>query len=158
MVPGRIFYGETMARSAIPDFGKEWPAYEYKPWPKYVGLDAEGEALIAKDQDEFDAMKPLAAYPKVMGTDKNGKEVIANIPRDLEWKKAQVVKPPEDPAVVAKREADAAFDAAEVKRKAAAYDAMMAGQDAKKEPSAPPVTAQQNALTAPTGLKKSKAA
>lgn len=146
-----------MARSAIPDFGIEYPPYEYKAWPKYVGLDADGEALIAKDQDEFDEMKPRAAFPKLMGKDKAGKDVIAQIPRDLEWLKGQVATPPEDPAVVAKREEEAAAAIAERDRKAAAYDALMAGKDAPKEP-APPVTNQQNALTAPTGLKKSKAA
>lgn len=150
-----------MARSAIPDFGKEWPEYEYRPFPKYVGLDADGQALIAKDQDELDELKPLAVFPKLMGKDKNGKDVIAQIPRDLEWLKGQVVTPPEDPAVVAKREADAKAAEEEIKRKAAAYDAMMAGKDAPKEPPAPPVTAQANALTQPakpTGLSKSKAA
>jgi hypothetical protein len=144
-----------MARSAIPDFGIEYPPYEYKAWPKYVGLDAEGAALIAKDQKEYDEFLPIRVFPKLMGKDKAGKDVIAQIPRDLEWLKGQVVTPPEDPAVVAKREADAKAAEAEVKRKAEAYDALMAGKDA---PPAPPVSDQQNALTAPTGLKKSKAA
>lgn len=146
-----------MARSAIPDFGIEYPPYEYKPWPKYAGANEQGEALIANNQAEYDEMKAVAFFPKNMGKDKNGKDVIAQQPRDLEWLKASVATPPEDPAVVAKREADAAFEAAETKRKAAAYDEMMAGKDVQ-EPPVPPVTDQANALTAPTGLKKSKAA
>lgn len=146
-----------MARSAIPDFGIEYPPYEYHPWPKYAGANEQGEALIATNQAEYDEMKAVAFFPKLLGKDKNGKDVIAQQPRDLEWLKASVATPPEDPAVVAKREADAAFEAAETKRKAAAYDEMMAGKDVK-EPPVPPVTDQANALTAPTGLKKSKAA
>lgn len=157
-----------MARSAIPDFGTEYPEWVYQPWPKYVGLDAEGGALIAKNQDEYDDLLPTRAFPKLMGKDKAGKDVIAQIPRDLEWLKGQVVTPPEDPAVVAKREADATFEAAETKRKAAAYDALMAGQkgiasgDTVQSATSNPLPADsgpaQNALTAPTGLKKSKAA
>ena len=150
-----------MARSAIPDFGKEWPKYEYKPFPKYVGMDESGEAIIAKDEKEYEALKGTETFPKLMGKDKNGKDVIAQKPRDLEWLKASVVTPPEDPAVVAKREADAAFEAAEIKRKAAAYDAMMVQKEQlapTPPPPAPPPATAQNALTAPTGLKKSKAA
>jgi hypothetical protein len=147
-----------MARSAIPDFGVEYPPYEYKPFPRYVGSDELGEAIIAKDEKEYEALKGTEYFPRVMGKDKAGRDVIAQIPRDLEWLKGQVVTPPEDPAVVAKREADAKAAEAETKRKAEAYDKLMAAQDAASNP--PPVDSgsAQNALTAPTGLKKSKAA
>lgn len=156
-----------MARSALPEFtklqpnGEPWPEYEYQPFPRYVGATAEGEAIIAKDEKEYEALKGTEYFPRNMGKDKNGKDVIAQQPRDLEWLKSRVVTPPEDPAVVAKREADAKAAEEEVKRKAAAYDAMMAGKDAPKEPPSPPVTDQANALTQPakpTGLSKSKAA
>lgn len=147
-----------MRRSAIPDFGIEYPEYEYRPYPRYVGSTIEGEAIIANDEKEYEALKGTEYFPRVMGKDKNGRDVIAQQPRDLEWLKASVVTPPEDPAVVAKREADAKAAEDEIKRKAAAYDALMAGKDAPKDLPAPPVTDQQNALTAPTGLKKSKAA
>jgi hypothetical protein len=80
-----------MARSAIPDFGTEYPEYEYKAWPKYVGMDADGEALIAKDKAQFDELKELAAYPKVLGKDKSGNELVAQNPRDEAWLKAKVV-------------------------------------------------------------------
>lgn len=141
-----------MARSAIPDFGIEYPEYVKHEWPKYVGADADGAALIAKDEAEFDSLKEIAAFPKLMGKDKNGKDVIAHIPRDLEWLKASVVTPPEDPAVVKKREEDAAEAAAEIKRKAEAYDDLMAKNALGEQTTAAP------AVNAATGLKKSKAA
>lgn len=80
-----------MARSAIPDFGIEYPEYEKRNWPKYVGLDAAGEALIAKDKAQFEELKELAVYPKVLGKDRHGNELVAQNPRDEEWLKAKVV-------------------------------------------------------------------
>jgi hypothetical protein len=80
-----------MARLAIPDFGVEYPDYEYKAWPKYVGMTADGEALIAKDKDQYAELKELAVYPKVLGKDKHGNELVAQNPRDEEWLKAKVV-------------------------------------------------------------------
>lgn len=80
-----------MPRSAIPDWGQEYPEYEYKAWPKYVGMSAEGEALIAKNKEEFEAMKADAVYPKVLGKDRHGNELIAQNPRDEEWLKAKVI-------------------------------------------------------------------
>jgi hypothetical protein len=80
-----------MARSAIPDFGVEYPEYERRQWPKYVGLDADGEALIAKDEAQFEELKELAVYPKVLGKDRHGNEVVAQNPRDEQWFKAKVV-------------------------------------------------------------------
>jgi hypothetical protein len=80
-----------MARSSIPDFGIEYPEYKYRAWPKYVGLTAEGEALIAQDKAEYDEMKELAVYPKLLGKDKHGNDVIAQNPRDESWFKHKVV-------------------------------------------------------------------
>jgi len=80
-----------MPRSAIPDWGQEFPDYEYKAWPKYVGMTADGEALIAKDKAEFERMKELAVYPKILGKDKGGNEIIAQNPRDEAWFKNKVV-------------------------------------------------------------------
>ena len=82
-----------MARSAIPDFGIEYPEYEYRPFPKYVGMTADGEALIAKDKTELEELKELAVYPKVLGKDKHGNEIIAQNPRDEEWLAGKVAKP-----------------------------------------------------------------
>jgi len=149
-----------MARSAIPDFGIEYPEYKYDPWPRQVGLDAHGEQIVANDQKEYDELLPTVVFPKIMGKDKAGKDVIAYIPRDLSWKKDQVVTPPEDPAVVKQREADRLAAEAETKRKAEAYDKMMAAQDAKKEPAADAGTAAgSNLLDQPAKTTaKSKAA
>ena len=79
-------------RSAIPDYGIEYPDYEYREWPKQVGLDANGDQILAKDQAEYDQLLPDVVFPQVMGRDKHGKDVIAYLPRDLDWKKDQVVK------------------------------------------------------------------
>lgn len=152
-----------MARSALPEFtklqpnGEPWPEYVYQPFPRYVGSTIDGEAIVANNEKEYEALKGTEYFPRNMGKDKNGKDVIARQPRDLEWLKSSVVTPPEDPAVVAKREADRLAAEAEVKRKAAEYDKLMAEQGAKKEPTAEvPATAEEP--LPPTGLKKSKAA
>ncbi len=147
-----------MARLAIPDFGVEYPPYVNQPFPRYVGLDAEGNALIAQNEKEVDELKPLAVFPKNMGKDKDGKDVIAQNDRDLTFFKSRVVTPPEDPEVVAKREADRIAAEEETKRKAAEYDKMMAEKGEKKDaPNAEPEAPAEDP-PAPTGLKKSKAA
>lgn len=146
-----------MARSALPEFsklqpnGEPWPDYVYRPFPRYVGLDAGGKALIANTEEEARSLKEIAVFPQNMGTDKDGKPVIAQNKRELAFFKDRVVTPPEDPAVVAKREADRLAAIAETERKAKAYDEMMA----KSPPPAEPATEDP---PAPTGLKKSKAA
>lgn len=146
-----------MARSPIPDFGTEWPEYEYRPFPRYVGADQFGEAIIAKDEKEYEALKGTEYFPRVMGKDKDGKDVIAQNPRDLEWLKASVVTPPEDPAVAKKREEDRLAAEAETKRKAAAYDEMMAKQK-NALPDSVPSGGAQSAVGAPDKpFKKSKA-
>ena len=151
-----------MARSALPEFsklqpnGEPWPDYVYRPFPRYVGLDAGGKALIANTEEEARSLKEIAVFPQNMGTDKDGKPVIAQNKRELAFFKDRVVTPPEDPAVVAKREADRIAAEAEVKRKAEEYDRLMAEQSAKKEPAAADATTGEP--QPPTGLKKSKAA
>lgn len=86
-----------MARLPIPESyklqpnGEEWPEYEYQPFPKYVGADEFGEAVIAKDEKEYEELKGTTYFPRVMGKDKNGNDVVAQNPRDLEWLKGQVV-------------------------------------------------------------------
>lgn len=81
-----------MARSAIPDWGTEYPEYVHRAWPKYVGLDETGEALIAKDDEEYRRLKEIAVFPKVLGKDRDGKEVVAQNERDEEWLASKVVK------------------------------------------------------------------
>lgn len=92
MVSALISYGDHMARSAIPDFGIEYPEYKYQAWPKQVGLDANGDQIVAHSQEEYDELKPLAVYPKVLGKDRDGKEIIAHTPRDSQWLKDKVVR------------------------------------------------------------------
>jgi hypothetical protein len=81
-----------MARSSIPDFGIEYPEWVYRAFPKHVGFDAAGEPLTAKDQAEYDELKEIAVFPKVLGKDRHGNEIIAHTPRDEEWLKGKVVK------------------------------------------------------------------
>lgn len=81
-----------MARSAIPDWGTDYPPYEYREYPKYVGMTEDGEALIAKDEKHLAELKELAFYPRSLGRDKHGKEIVAQNPRDAEWLKEKVVK------------------------------------------------------------------
>jgi hypothetical protein len=80
-----------MPRSAIPDFGIEYPEYVYRPFPKFAGLDASGEALIADSDEEYRRLKEIAVYPKVLGKDKHGNEIVAQNPRDEEWFASKVV-------------------------------------------------------------------
>lgn len=155
-------------RSALPEFsklqpnGEPWPDYVYQPFPRYVGLDAEGNALIADTEEEARRLKEIAVFPQNMGSDKDGKPVIAQGPRDLIFFKDRVVTPPEDPAVVAKREADRIAAEEEVKRKAAEYDKMMAAQKQPAKADSASTTdvidVSADAQQPPTGLKKSKAA
>jgi hypothetical protein len=80
-----------MARSAIPDFGTEYPEYVYRAWPKYVGLDEDGEAVTAENEEEYRRLKEIVAYPKVLGKDKHGNKIIAQNPRDEKWFASKVV-------------------------------------------------------------------
>lgn len=80
-----------MPKLPIPDFGIEYPEYVYRPFPKYVGLDDQGEALLADSDEEARRLKELAVYPKVLGKDKNGADVIAQSPRDEKWFASRVV-------------------------------------------------------------------
>src|SRR5690349_1649342 len=81
-----------MARSAIPDFGIEYPEYKYRPFPRHVGFDEAGEVLVAESEEELRRLKELAVWPKTLGKDKAGNEVVAHTPRDEEWLKNKVVK------------------------------------------------------------------
>lgn len=80
-----------MARSSIPDFGIEYPEYVYRPFPKQIGLDEAGEPIEVMSDEEAAERADEVVYPKVLGKDKNGKDVIAATPRD-EWRKELVAK------------------------------------------------------------------
>lgn len=79
-------------RSAIPDWGMEYPEYVYRPWPKHVGFDKNGEQLVAHDQAEYDKLKCFAEFPKVIGKDRDGNDVVASDKRDAEFQMHRVVK------------------------------------------------------------------
>lgn len=81
-----------MPRSVIPDFGIEYPDYVYRPFPKYAGLDENGEVLIAENEEEHRRLREIAVYPKVLGKDKDGNDVVAQTPRDAQWFASKVVK------------------------------------------------------------------
>jgi len=86
-----------MARSPIPMTMQEWPEYEYKPFPKQVGLDADGNQIIAHKEDEIEGLQALVVYPKKLGKDKNGKALIAQHPSQEVWMTKLVVKDVEEP-------------------------------------------------------------
>lgn len=127
-----------MARSPIPVTDREWPEYEYRPFPKQIGLDANGNAIDVIDEHEERARAGEVVYPKLLGKDKHGKDVIASSPPQEVWMALTIVRPKEDPKV---REA-AEAEAAELARKAAEYDRLMAEkavpEEAKRGPGRPP--------------------
>ncbi|MDB5584894.1 MAG: hypothetical protein JWR80_10070 [Bradyrhizobium sp.] len=131
MSPAFPFDEENMARSPIPVTDREWPEYEYRPFPKQIGLDANGEAIDVNSDDEAAARAHEVVYPKLLGKDKNGKDVIASHPSQEVWMRETVAKPKVDPSVSKAEQEQAERDAAELARKAAAYDEMMAAQSAK---------------------------
>lgn len=120
-----------MARSPIPVTDREWPEYEYRPFPKQIGLDANGEAIDVNSDDEAQARAGEVVYPKLLGKDKDGKDVIASHPSQEVWMVHTVVKPKADPAVAKAEQKQAEEDAAELARKAALYDEMNAARAAK---------------------------
>jgi len=81
-----------MPKLPIPDWGIEYPEYEYRAWPKYVGIDAEGNTLEALNEEEFRRLKELAVYPKNLGKDRDGNDVVAQNARDEQWFASRVVK------------------------------------------------------------------
>lgn len=81
-----------MPKLPIPDWGHEYPDYVYRPWPKWVGIDAEGNHLEAESEEEFRRLKEIAVYPKVLGKDRDGKDVVAQSERDEKWFASRVVK------------------------------------------------------------------
>lgn len=124
-----------MARSPIPVLNREYPEHEHREFPKQIGLDAAGEQIVVHSDDEAESRADEVVYPKLLGYDKNGKPVVSQHPSQDDWKKQAVVavKPEVDPAVLQrqKEEAETAErDAAELVRKAEAYEALKADQEA----------------------------
>lgn len=131
-----------MARSPIPVTDREWPEYEYRPFPRQIGLDANGEAIDVNSDDEAEERAAEVVYPKLLGKNKDGKDVIASHPSQEPWMILTVVKPKVDQAVAKAEQEQAERDAAELQRKAAEYDRIMAEQNAtnevKRGPGRPP--------------------
>ena len=127
-----------MARSPIPVTDREWPEYEYRPFPKQIGLDANGEAINVNSDDEAEERSGEVIYPKLLGKDKHGKDVIASSPSQEVWMALIIIKPKEDPKVKEAAEAEAA----ELARKAAEYDRLMAEkatpEEMRRGPGRPP--------------------
>lgn len=119
-----------MARSPIPVSQQEWPEYEYRPFPKQIGLDANGDAITVNSKEEAEERAGEVVYPKTLGNDKEGKTLVATDPSQEVWMSRLVVKPKED----AKPDPVAAENA----RKAAEYDKLMAAKtpDPKKQKAA----------------------
>lgn len=88
--------------SPIPKNNTEWPEWEYRQFPAWVGRDENGADLIAKDKDEAKEMSGRKVYPKVLGVDAKGNEVVALDPKDETRKKGDVAdKPAAKPEKVA---------------------------------------------------------
>ena len=80
-----------MARSPIPMTMQEWPEYEYRPWPKQIGLDADGNAIDVQNEEEAEARRGEVVYPKTLGKDKDGKPLVASHPSQEPWMNKLVV-------------------------------------------------------------------
>lgn len=80
-----------MAKSPIPETNVEWPEYEYKAFPAWVGRDKNDADLVAKDAEEAKEMSKLRVYPKVLGVNDAGDEVVALNSTEEQLKKADVV-------------------------------------------------------------------
>lgn len=115
-----------MARSPIPVSDFEFPEYKFRPFPRQIGLDANGDAINVNSDDEAAERADQVVYPKLLGKDKNGRDVIASHPSQEPWMLVTVVKPKADPAVAKAEQEQAERDAAEMARKAALYDEMQA--------------------------------
>lgn len=122
-------------KSAIPENNREFPEYEYREFPKYVGGDEYGQPLIAQKPEDVEALLELKVYPKELGLNRDGKTVFANSPDEVTLRMGEVVKPlpsaePERPTDVTARPAKDDIDpdtgkpytAAALKKAQAAWD------------------------------------
>lgn len=89
---------------AIPENNREFPEYEYRKFPLYVGGDQYGNALIAKNAEEVADLEKQKVYPLELGKDKNGNPVILNHPSEKKVKASMVV------VAAAKESAPSKFD------------------------------------------------
>lgn len=82
-------------RVAIPQDNKEWPDYEYRPFPRWIGRDEFGQDLTAKTEAEVADLEKLRVYPMDLGLDRKGQLVQALHPDEVAIKKTWVVRPVE---------------------------------------------------------------
>lgn len=82
-------------RVAIPQDNKEWPDYEYRPFPRWIGRDEFGQDLTAKTEAEVADLEKLRVYPMDLGLDRKGNLVQALHPDEVAIKKTWVVRPAE---------------------------------------------------------------
>lgn len=75
---------------AIPESNIEWPEYEHRPFPRWIGADKFGQDLVANNQDEADELAELKVYPKELGKDKNGNMIFAHNLDEERTKMSQV--------------------------------------------------------------------
>lgn len=79
-------------RAAIPQDNKEWPDYEYRAWPKWIGRDEFGQDLVANSPEDVPGLEERKVYPKELGLDAKGNKVEALHPDELSTKKTLVVR------------------------------------------------------------------
>ena len=94
-----------MPKFPVPESNVEWPEYVFRQFPAFIGRDANGADLIANDADEAKALLKEKVYPKVLGVNKAGNEILALTPDDERLKASDVVKPAakSEPAPAAKK-------------------------------------------------------
>lgn len=80
-------------RAAIPQDTREWPDYEYRPFPRWVGRDEFGQDLVAQTAEDVEVLEERKVYPKVLGLDAKGNKVQAMHPDELSIKQKQVTRP-----------------------------------------------------------------
>lgn len=91
---------------AIPEDRREWPDWEFRPFPKWVGRDELGNDLIANNAAEVEEMTPQVAFPMPLGYNAKGQLITALHPDEYQGKKNQVVKPLESKPEVAEAVAE----------------------------------------------------
>lgn len=79
-----------MPKFPVPESNVEWPEWQYREFPAFVGLDAEGKELIAQNADEVKDLQKRKVYPKVIGKNRDGNDVIALNADEERLKQSQV--------------------------------------------------------------------
>ncbi len=80
-------------RAAIPQDNREYPDYEYREYPKWVGRDEFGQDLIANTAEDVAGLEERKVYPMVLGLDNRGRRVEAMHPDEVVIRKTWVTRP-----------------------------------------------------------------